>query len=72
MIRDRLPASPLVKCSPDTRSATFSAIPPMSLQITGRPCRKASWITSGEFSHQIEGTTTQSTPAISSGSRSCS
>ena len=33
----------------------------MSLQITGRPCMKASWMTSGEFSHQREGTTTQST-----------
>jgi hypothetical protein len=43
---------------------TFSLMPPMSLQITGRPWKNASCITSGEFSHQIEGTTTQSIFAI--------
>ncbi len=31
-------------------------MPPTSLQITGRPWKNASWITSGEFSHQIDGT----------------
>ena len=39
-------------------------MPPMSLQMTGRPNMKASWITSGEFSHQIDGTMTQSTLRI--------
>ena len=39
-------------------------MPPMSLQMTGRRWAKASWITSGAFSHQIDGTTTQSTAAI--------
>ena len=36
------------------------------------PWKKASWITSGEFSHQIEGTTTQCRSAISFGSSPCS
>ena len=40
-------------------------MPPMSLQITGRPCWNASQTTSGPVSHQIEGTTTQSIRAIS-------
>ena len=51
------------KCRPSTPSRTFSAIPPMPAQMTGLPLTKASWITIGEFSHQIEGTTTQSTSA---------
>ena len=42
-------------------SRTASAMPPILLAMTGRRWRKASWITSGAFSHQIEGTTTQST-----------
>ena len=58
----RSAALPTRKCSPERPSATFSAMPPMLLQITGRPAAKASWITSGEFSHQIEGTITQ--PAL--------
>ena len=40
-------------------------MPPMSLQITGRPCWNASCTTSGPVSHQIDGTTTQSICAIS-------
>ena len=68
----RLVGSPTRKCRPLTPSATFSAIPPMSLQITGRPKWKASWITSGEFSHQIDGTTTQSMSAIYAASLPCS
>ena len=45
----------------------FSAIPPMSLQITGRPWENASWMTTGEFSHQVDGVTTQSTSCIRRG-----
>ncbi len=53
-----------MKWSPFTSWATFSAMAPMSPQITGRPYRNASWITSGEPSHQREGTITQSTLLI--------
>ena len=45
-------------------SRTFSAMPPMSLAMIGRPWRNASWITTGEFSHQVEGTIVQSTSRI--------
>ena len=58
-------ASPGGTCSPSTPSSTSSAMPPMPEQITGRPAARASWITSGAFSHQIEGTTIQSACRIS-------
>ena len=63
----RSAGSPAMKWMPSTPWVTFSPMPPMRLQITGRLCMNASWITSGEFSHQREGTTTQSTFAISRG-----
>ena len=40
-------------------------MPPMLEQITGLPLVKASWITTGEFSHQVEGITIASIPCIS-------
>ena len=58
-------ASPGGTCRPSTPSSTSSAMPPMPEQITGRPAARASWMTSGAFSHQVEGTTTQSTARIS-------
>ena len=45
-------------------SRTFSAMPPMSLAMIGRPWWNASWITTGAFSHQVEGTMVQSTSRI--------
>ena len=51
---------PARKCRPSTSSVIFSAIPPRLLARIGRPWKKASWITIGEFSHQTDGITTQS------------
>jgi hypothetical protein len=42
---------------PLTPSFTSSFIPPMSEVITGIPAMKASWMTSGETSYQVEGAT---------------
>ena len=63
MVSARAAASPGGTWRPVTPSATSSAMPPMPEQITGRPAARASWMTSGAFSHQVEGTTTQSTAA---------
>ena len=63
----RLSALPARKCSPSMPWRTFSAMPPMSLVMIGRPWKKLSWITTGAFSHQVEGTIVQSTSRISAG-----
>ena len=46
------------------RELIFSAMPPRLLARIGRPWKNASWITIGEFSHQTEGITIQSTERI--------
>ncbi len=54
-------------------SSTRSGIPPMRDPTTGTPAMKASWMTSGEFSSQSDGTTRTSnwsyTAALSSRSK---
>ena len=67
-VRARPLTSPTGKWIPSMSCRTFSAIPPSWLQTTGRPIAKASWITSGEFSHHVDGTTTQAISRIFSGS----
>jgi hypothetical protein len=62
----RSAALPTSKCTPNTPSSTFSAMPPILEQMIGRPAIRASSMTTGEFSHQIDGTTIQSMPRISS------
>ena len=39
-------------------------MPPIPETISGVPARRASWITTGEFSHQMDGITTQPTEDI--------
>ena len=43
---------------------TFSAMPPMFEHNIGRRLRMHSWMTTGEFSHQIEGTSAMSAVRI--------
>ena len=48
--RRKSAASPTANCNPPRPSGTNSAMPPMFEVSTGTPAKKASWITSGEFS----------------------
>ena len=53
-----------------TPSLTTSGMPPIRDATTGTPARNASWMTSGLFSGQIDGTTSTSIDASAAGTRS--
>ena len=60
----RAAASPGGTWSPVSPCATASARPPWPETMSGRPAARASSTTRGAFSHQSDGTTTQSTEAM--------